>query len=86
MPILRQKIVDLHQINGKSLFYVESPKTLDCKVVCIGELDKHANFQPKMLIFDGGLALRKPISDECHVKFYEDDHLCEGRHVFVWTN
>ena len=57
---------------------MESPKTLDCKVVCIGEVDKHDNFQPKMLIFYGGLALRKPISDECHVKFYEDDHLCEG--------
>ena len=40
---------------------MESPKSLDFKVVCIGEVDKDANFQPKMLIFDGGLALRKPI-------------------------
>jgi len=29
VPILRQKTADLHQINGKSFFYVESPKTLD---------------------------------------------------------
>jgi len=61
VPILRQKIVDLHQINGKSIFYVESPKTLDWKVVCMGEVDKYANFQQKMLIFDGSLSLRKPI-------------------------
>ena len=45
VPFLRRKIVDLHQINRKLLFYMESPKTLDCKVVCIGEVDKHENFQ-----------------------------------------
>ena len=61
VPILRLKIADLHQINGKSLFYVKAPETLDCKVACIGEVDNPSNFHPKMLIFGGGLALSKPI-------------------------
>ena len=70
VPNLRLKIADLHQINGKSLFYVKASETLDCKDACIGEVDKHANFHQKILIFVGGLALRKPILVECHVKFY----------------
>ena len=56
------------QINGKSLFYVKAPETLDCKVACIGEVDKHANVHPKMLIFGGGLALRKPILHQINGK------------------
>ena len=46
VPILRLKFADLHQINGKSLFYVEAPENLDCKVACIGDVDNHANFHP----------------------------------------
>ena len=80
MPILRLKIADLHQINRKSPFYVKSPKTLDCKVACIGEVDKHANVQPKMFIFGGGLALRKPILVVCHVKFYSVAIFVKERH------
>ena len=86
MPILRLKIADLHQINGKSLFYVKAPKILDCKVACICEVDKHANFQPKMLIFGGGLALRKPILVECHVKFYSVAIFVKERHGIVRQN
>ena len=47
VPILRLKFADLHQINGKLLFYVKAPKTPDCEVACIGEVDKYANFHQK---------------------------------------
>ena len=30
---------------------METQKILDCKVVCIGEVDKHANFEKKILIY-----------------------------------
>ena len=70
----------------KITFYVKAPKTLDCKVACIGEVDKHANFQQKMLIFGGGLALRKPILFECHVKFYAVAIFVQERHGIVRQN
>ena len=86
VPILRLKIADLHQINGKSLFYVKSRETLDCKVACIGEVDKHANLHPKILIFGGGLALRKLILVACHVKFYAVAIFVKKRHGIVRQN
>ena len=62
MPILGLKSLILHQKKCKITVSMESQKTLNSNVACIGEVDKHAKFQQKILIFGGGLALKTSFS------------------------